>query len=405
MSSNKNLKLRYLDFDIYSRRISFYYKNKEKMGSTFGFFLTILYAIASIILFLIYFIKTIKREEITASDFTLYPSEIPSIELNNDLFYFAFGLEHPTKLIRYIDETVYYPEVLYIDKIKRNGELKEISQKKLNIERCNIQKFGTKYQKLIENSNLNNSYCLDSFNLTLIGSSKYEKMSYIKINIYPCVNNSENNNHCKPKNIIDTYLNSTYFSVLAKDIGLNPFNYNTPTVPIIQDLSTSIDKSMKKEYFIFFGITQISTDIGLFTNEYKNEIYLRYIKDKNNYVFFDNNHYFSGKEIISTEIRLEDKIYYQKRTYSKMAQVFSATGGYMQMMYTIFGLVVLLSKKISIEKKLLNSLFNFDIKQRKIILCVEYDKKLDYHSSLKGIGKEANFIQYGAKKKRSSDFF
>ena len=129
MSSNKNLKLRYLDFDIYSRRISFYYKNKEKMGSTFGFFLTILYAIASIILFLIYFIKTIKREEITASDFTLYPSEIPSIELNNDLFYFAFGLEHPTKLIRYIDETVYYPEVLYIDKIKRNGELKEISQK------------------------------------------------------------------------------------------------------------------------------------------------------------------------------------------------------------------------------------------------------------------------------------
>ena len=45
-------KMAYLDFDIYSRRISFFFANKEKMGSTFGFLLTILYAIISVILFL-----------------------------------------------------------------------------------------------------------------------------------------------------------------------------------------------------------------------------------------------------------------------------------------------------------------------------------------------------------------
>ncbi len=39
---------------------------KEKIGSTFAFTLTVFYAIVSIIIFLIYFIKTIKREEITA---------------------------------------------------------------------------------------------------------------------------------------------------------------------------------------------------------------------------------------------------------------------------------------------------------------------------------------------------
>ena len=102
-------KIGYLDFDIYSRRISFYYKNKEKLGSTFGFILTILYAIVSIILFLIYFIKTIKREEVTAFESTIYPNEIPSIDLNNDLFYLAFGLEHPNKTSRYIDDTIHYP--------------------------------------------------------------------------------------------------------------------------------------------------------------------------------------------------------------------------------------------------------------------------------------------------------
>ena len=80
-----------------------------------------------------------------------------------------------------------------------------------------------------------------------------------------------------------------------------------------------------------------------------------------------------------------------------MSQVFSTTGGYMQVIYTLFGLIALLTKKISIEKKLLNSLFNFNIKQKKIILCIEYKKKLDYISSLDK-DKKNSFIPYEAKK-------
>ena len=55
------IKFNYLDFDIYSRRISFFYEGKEKIGSLFGFVLTIFYAIASIIIFLIYFINTLRK--------------------------------------------------------------------------------------------------------------------------------------------------------------------------------------------------------------------------------------------------------------------------------------------------------------------------------------------------------
>ena len=388
-------KFNYLDFDIYSRRISFFYQNKEKIGSSFGFFLTVLYGITSIILFLIYFIKILRRDEMTASDSTIYPSDIPSIYINNDFFYLAFGIEHPTKLNRYIDESIYYPKVLYVEKIKKNGEIIKLSETVLSVERCNIIKFGSNYQKILENNELNNSYCINDFNLTLIGSLKYNKISYIEINIYPCVNNTENNNHCKPQDMIDAYLSSTYFSILVKDIGLNPFNYTSPTIPIIQDLYTSIDKSMKKEYILYFGITEINTDKGLFSINNKKEIYLRYIKDSHIFNFNNNGKYKYGKEILTTEIKLEDNIYLQTRTYTKMPQVFSITGGYMQLIYTIFGIIVLLSKKLSIERKLLNSLFNF--KQKKIILFIEYKKKLDYISSLDK-GKEQNYIPYEAKK-------
>ena len=38
------------DFDIYSRRISFFFNSKEKIGSVFGFILTILYVISTLFL-------------------------------------------------------------------------------------------------------------------------------------------------------------------------------------------------------------------------------------------------------------------------------------------------------------------------------------------------------------------
>ena len=406
-------KFNYLDFDIYSKRISFFYKNKEKLGSTFGFILTVLYVFISMILFFLYFFQTIMREEVSVSNSIIYPSEISSVNINNDIFYLAFGLEHPTKLTRFIDEGIYYPEVLFIEKIKENGEFIIKSETLLDIERCNEEKFGKEYQHYFTENELNNSYCLKDFNLTLLGGFKYNQMSIIKINIYPCVNNTKNNKFCKPQDVIDKYLTSTYFSFLAKDIGFNPFNYSFPIVPIIQDLYTSIDKSYLKEYIMYFGIAQISTDNGLFTTSIKTENYIKYIRDFHSWSFIDKNYYLSGKEIFKAEIRLEDNIYYVNRRFSKMSEVFSALGGYMEIISTIFSLIVLLFKKISIEQKLLNNLFNFNLKQKKIILCIEYEKKLDYNFSIdKGNQNQNKFIQYNARKsivskksRRNSIFF
>ena len=392
-------KFGYLDFDIYSRRISFFYQSKEKIGSRFGFILTLLYVVLSIILFFIYFIKTVKREEVTASDSTIYPEGIPAIEINRDRLYLAFGLEHPTKMTRFIDERIYYPQVVFIEREKENGELIKRAETVLNLERCSKNKFGKEYQTLLENEDLNNSYCLQDYNLSLVGGFKYDKMSYFKINIFSCVNNTDNNNHCKPQDEIDKYLNAGYFSALIKDIGLNPFNFSSPTVPILQDLYTTIDKFTKKEYIIYYGITEIYTDDGLFTNRVKKEIHLKYKNDIANIFFVDHKDNNTEQEIFTAQIRLEDNIHFQKRTYTKMSLVFSTTGGYMQVIYTILTLIALLTKKFSVEKKLLNSLFNFNIKQKKIILSIKYDKKLDYNASFdKNKGKENCFIPYEAKK-------
>lgn len=405
-----------LDLDIYSRRISFFYGGKEKISSKFGFFLTSLYIVISIVLFLNYFIRTISREEVTASDSTIHPDTIPSININEDIFNLAFGLEHPSTFSRFIDETIYYPKISYIEKIKKNGIF--VNKLKLNVEaeKCKNSKFGQNFQNLLEKGELNNSYCLSNYNLTLKGGFQYSEVAFIKISIFPCKNSTENNITCKPQNVIDKFFHNNYFSILAKDTALNPSDFSNPGLPILLNTYTSVDKQIKKDYYVKFAITEIETDTGLFSQQIKKDKFLRYTKDFDDFFFVDSNYFTSGKEILSLTIRIEDNIYFQKRTYKKMADVFASTGGYMQLIYSIFAIISILTKTMNIEKKLINSLFYFNIKQKKVILSIEYKKKLNYTTLGSSIektediketkqiwknsekNKKINFIPYIAKK-------
>jgi hypothetical protein len=405
-----------LDLDIYSRRISFFYGGKEKISSKFGFFLTSLYIVISIALFLNFFIRTISREEVTASDSTIHPDTIPSININEDIFNLAFGLEHPSTFSRFIDETIYYPKISYIEKIKKNGIF--VNKLKINVEaeKCKNSKFGQNFQKLLEKGELNNSYCLSNYNLTLKGGFQYSEVAFIKISIFPCKNSTENNITCKPQNVIDKFFHNNYFSILAKDTALNPSDFSNPGLPILLNTYTSVDKQIKKDYYVKFAITEIETDTGLFSQQIKKDKFLRYTKDFDDFFFVDSNYFTSGNEILTLTIRIEDNIYFQKRTYKKMAEVFASTGGYMQLIYSIFAIISILTKTMNIEKKLINSLFYFNIKQKKVILSIEYKKKLNYTTLGSSIektediketkqiwknsekNKKINFIPYIAKK-------
>jgi hypothetical protein len=345
-----------------------------------------------------YCVRLLKRKDIKIHDSTIYTQDIPNININQNLLYFAFGLEVPTSNSRYIDETIYLPIVYFIKMEKENGSLVTKKKIMLNIERCNVSKFGEKYQSLLDQKELSNSYCLQNFNLSLSGGFKYDQFSYIRIKIKPCINSTVNNFHCKPQNIIDSYLSSAYFSILIKDIGLNPLNYDIPVIPIFQNLYTTIDKSIMRDFFIYFGVIEVQTDQGLLFTNVKKEKYLQFRQYHDTFIFRDIEEYHSGKDLFTAQIRLEEYIKIQKRTYTKFPEVFSLIGGYMQLLYTIFTLLIILTKNINIEKKLLNSLFNFNLKERKIIFSIQYEKKLYYlvHTDKGDIN---NFIPFIAKKK------
>ena len=363
----------FLNFDIYAKRASFFYKNQERIGSYFGLFLTVLYILASLILLCYYLISTIKRREIKVYDSTLYAQEMPIIHLDKSNFNFAFGLEDPISLNRYVDETIYTAEVALIDKVKIDGQLVNSNVTILPIEKCKSEEdFGKNYKHLFLEGELSNSYCLKNFNynLTLVGGFKYEKMSYIRIKIFPCKNNTDNKNHCKSQNELKDKMTSSYFSILLKDIGLNPSNYSFPTIPTLQDLYTTVDRRLYKNYILNFGLTEVQTDVGLVDEQIKKEKYIQFRKEVQTFSFRDESEFIEGKDICLVQIRLDDNTVVQKRTYTKISEILSRIGGYMQLMNTAFVILSLMMNKIDSELKIINSIFNFNLKKNKMSLKI-----------------------------------
>ncbi len=362
--------MNYLKFDIYAKRVGFFFNKQEKIGSYFGLLLTLLYALISIILFIYNLISVFKRDEIKVYDSTLYSQEMPIIELDKNSFYFAFGMENPNTSNRFVDETIYRAEVLFIDRIKIDGNFKTVINKELPLEKCKEENFGQDYQHLFIKGELLNSYCLKDFDykITFAGGYKYERMTYIRMKIFPCRNTTENHNHCKPQEEIDFYFTSGYFSILLKDRGLNPSNYTYPTIPTLQDLYTTVDKRVYRSFILNFGLTEIHTDTGLFSENIRKDKYIQFRKEKQTFSFKDENDLKNEKESCLIQIRLDDTIVVQKRAYTKISEILSRIGGYMQLMHTIFLLIALLINKIDSEIKIINKIFNFDFDKNKMFL-------------------------------------
>ena len=384
------IKINILNFDIFAKRATFFFNNQEKIGSFFGLFLTLLYAVASIILFIYHVIITIRRQEIRVYDSTLYAQEMPIIELDKENFNFAFGLEDPITLNRFVDETIYIPEVAFIDRVKINGDFVTQSNRILPLEKCKHENFGDNYKHLLLEGELSNSYCLKdyNYNLTFAGGFKYERMSYLRIKIYPCKNGTNNNYTCKSQETIDHYFTSGYFSILLKDIGLNPSNYSNPIIPTLQDLYTTIDRRLNKNYILNFGLTEVHTDIGLINEQIKEDKHIQYRKEIQTSTFSDEALYLSGNNIILVQIRLDDTVLIQKRTYTKIPDILSRIGGYMQLMYTVLLLVAISINKIDCQLKIINSIFNFNLQQNKMVLKLQSLKTLNRMS----ISKRKIFI-------------
>jgi hypothetical protein len=143
-------------FDFFGKYPEFYIKGKTKETTLIGRILTVIFIIIYIIIISYKLYRMIHRVDITFYDSYIIDEEIPSINITNENFYSLFSIFNENNE-PFIEEPIYYPKAYFSDE-----EIKEIE-----LERCNLDKLGSKYKKLYKETDLiNNYYCLNRVNYT-----------------------------------------------------------------------------------------------------------------------------------------------------------------------------------------------------------------------------------------------
>ena len=365
------------DIDMYGRKLKLYYNGKARKTSWIGTIFTFLYM--SIYLgFFIYKLKRVmNRKDGTFYDTYAFTEQPPSIKLSNENFYGGFGLENPETYDTFIDETIYFPKA-YFKKAERHGNIWEWSIKELELERCQLEKYGPLYRDIFKGKPLNNSYCFKDMNETLIGHFSYDIYSLFFISFFPCVNSSENKNKCKPIEEIDHYLKDSFISFEMQDIELTPQNFNSPVIQRDKDFYTKIGKKIFQEMHVFFQIVNIETETDFLGfndyNSFKSEKFLKYESESILSNFVERNIYETGDSFCDVTLKLSNKVLTQRRTYTKLLEILGNIGGLMQVLFSFLRIISSFPTQILYEEALVNNLFQFNLDTKEISL-VNKEKK------------------------------
>ena len=380
-----------LSFDLFGKVPKLYYKGMEKRKTYIGSLSTILYIIIYIGFFIYKIDRMLKKIDLNLYETYIF-SDVPSIELTNEIYYGGFALLDPITSKPYIDETIYYPKGYFISK-KRIGDDWIKSENELEFEICKLEKFGSHYKDIFKSVPLNKLYCLKGINETLEGYMTSDIYSYFNIELRPCFNSSYNNYTCKPREIIDKYITSTLLEFKLQDIELTPHIYKSPVEFQRKDVQGVAFKNLLQNIYTHLQIVNIETDEDILGFNYFSKIRKeKYLKYDESYVHVSPSYYDiyeNNKLFCSITIQLAGKVLTQKRSYSKLIDVLGEVGGFMGVIYSVFQIILIFLTDNLYDMSLINNLFEFDL-NKKNILIKNISKEKEKSSLLEEISKREN---------------
>ena len=378
-SGNCGLSFKFLkNIDIFDKSFELYYKGKSKKSTYIGSIFTICYGVIYFSFFLYKILRMINKRDITFYDTTAHLEEIPEIDATNENFYGGFALEHPETYDNFIDETIYYPKAYYkIGRLEGDDWIWTI--KEIELEKCQLEKFGSTYKDKFKNKKLNNLYCFKNVNDKLLGHFSYDYYSFYFIQLFPCRNTTENSK-CQTREKMDYYLKSTFVSFQLQDIEITPLNFSHPVIGRDLDVYATVGKKLFQELHVLYQIVDIETDLDLLGfSDFQNirtEKYLKYNSLIQMTNILENDLYETGESFCNITIKLTEKVLTERRRYTKLIEVMRDVGGFMEVILSVFKIVSLFSTNILYEKSLVNCLFEFDIDRKNIIIHNKYQNKL-----------------------------
>ena len=359
------------EFDLFGKEPELYFKGKSQRTSVFGKFFSYFYIFIYAAFFAYKIIRMLEKVDISFYE-TYAFSGTPSIKLTNDLFYGGFSLGNV------IEETIYYPVVLYYEGHRVNGEMVwNYPYKQLELEVCQLNKFGEKYRDIFKDKHLNNLYCLkDVSQVTLEGYSHLDSFKYLQVLFYPCIGTAPDGRPCQNSTVLDQFFQQQTITFNIQDIELTPHIYDTPSQPLEKDINGPAFKTLYQQIYTYLQIVNLETDKDIIGFEGLSDIetqqFLKY--DESWIISAPSPHMYGFVEktpICEVTIQLSAKVLTQIRKNTKLIEALGDVGGLMEVVWSLFSIIATVITDILYDKALVNNLFSFDLDKK----VVEIKKK------------------------------
>ena len=348
----------FYEYDMFGYTVGLYFNGKTKRGTFFGLLISLIYIFCFIGVSLYYINDILSKKNYTLSSSTTELEDTVSVILSEDRFALNFALQNPITFNEYIDETIYYIKANYILGI-RDPKTLDFSwfYEKIKTGPCTSDMFSDKNQHFFRDG-YKNKYCLYNINnKNLTGNFIFDYYSRIVVSFYPCINSTENNNHCKSKDIIDYYLNNTYIGIYLQSVTIN--EKQTPMIRnYIESPFTTIGQNFYRDYQVFLKIVETEEDNNILfsTKKFKKALQFDYTKEMSTI-----NPKVNDNSFCDMTIKLSDKKTVYKRSCDKLSNASFKAGGIMSGIYYIIKICLWFPVKAVYEINALNNVFKFDM--------------------------------------------
>ena len=349
-------------FDLFGKEPEFFYKGKAQRVSWFGRIFSVLYIIIYVAFVIYKLVRMIQKVDIDFYETYAY-SGIPSIKLNNDLFYGGFTIGG------IMDETIYYPMVYHYTEKTVNGVRQNLPPEEVVLTKCSLDKFGQRFQSLFADQNLDNLYCMKDVHESLTGYSNLDEYSYYYIAIMPCVGINPKGQTCKDESEVTNFFQQTYLEFKLQDIVMTPKDYDNPSEPRNMDIKGPVFSFLYQKIYTYMQIVNLETDQDWFgfegLSDIKKEQFLRY--DESWIIAAPSPHMHglqAGKPVCDITVQLSAKVLTTKRTNTKLIEVLGDVGGLMEVLWSAFNLLSIFITDLLYDIDIVNTLFSFDLSKK-----------------------------------------
>ena len=353
------------EFDLFGKEPEFFYKGKAQRTSWFGRIFSVFYIVLYVAFVIYKLVRMIEKVDIDFYE-TYAFSGIPTIKLNNNLFYGGFSIGG------IIDETIYFPVVRhYVEKTVNGVRRSEFTDVPLT--KCTLDKFGSRFQHLFADKNLDNLYCMKEVDDYLTGYSNLDEFSYYYIAIMPCIGYNPNMEACQDIANVTKFFQQTYLEFKLQDVVMTPKDYDEPSIPRNMGITGPVFSFLYQSIYTYLQIVNLETDQdwlgfeGL--SDIKKEQFLRYDES---WIIAAPSPHMQGLQALTPvcdiTIQLSAKVLTTKRTNTKLIEVLGDVGGLMEVVWSAFNLLSMFVTDLLYDIDIVNTLFSFDLTKKIVIM-------------------------------------